>query len=330
MSLPMSLVDQFGTPIVGVTKGGSRYLGTAMVQDVVASTGNSSTTNLASAASFTGASESTLGTASIQVSFIADQQCTIQVQQATQDPGTNWDVIDTYILIANVGDARTIQATGASFRVVVTNNGGSATTFLRLGVALCPLVEAVPRALTQLGNLKVAIQETSITKPTYSSTISFTPPATPTDMFIIEGSATKTVRVLRVEVSGTSTANSLNLIKIIKRSTADTTGTFVADTATPFDSGFPATTVNRVGHFTANPGALGTAVGTGMQGLILCGITATGGVNDRLVFLFGDIVGSPITLRGVAQTLAVNFNGAALPAGLVIQITVYWTEELGG
>jgi hypothetical protein len=328
MAIPLSISDATGAKNVDVNAAGEMLV--SLRQTVGLSVGNSSTANLAASASFTGAAESTLGVASIQVSFKADQQCTIQVQQASEDPGVNWDVVDTYILPANTGDSRTIQATGASFRVVVTNNGGSATTFLRLGVALCPLVEAVPRALTSLGNLKIAIQETSITKPTYSAMVTFTPPATPTDMMIIEGSATKTIRVLRVEVNGTSTANSLNKIFIIKRSTADTTGTFVADAATPFDSGFAATTVNRVGHFTANPGALGTAVGTGMAGLVLCGVTATGGVNDRLVFAFGDIIGAPITLRGVAQCLAVNFNGAALPAGLVITITIYWTEEFGG
>lgn len=299
-----------------------------LTQNVKASAGNSSVLNIATATSFTGTTDSTLGVAGIQVSFIASHQITIQVQQSTEDPGVNWDVVDTYIVPANTGDSRTFQATGASFRVIATNNSGSTTTFFRLASVKCPIVDAVPRALTQLGNLKIALVESTITEATYSASISFTPPATPTDMFIIEGSATKTIRVIRVEVSGTSTANSLNRIHLVKRSTADTTGTFVADAATPFDSTFAAATPNRVGHFTGNPGALGTVVGTGMIGLILCGITATGGVNDRLVWDLS--VGSPMTLRGVAQTLAVNFNGVALPAGLVLQITMVWKEVIGG
>lgn len=45
---------------------------------------------------------------------------------------------------------------------------------------------------------------------------------------------------------------------------------------------------------------------------------------------FDHQTGAPITLRGVAECLAVNFNGAAVPAGLNLLITIYWTEELGG
>ena len=142
--------------------GGIRYLRNAIVQDVELSAVNSSTANLGSGASFTGTSASTLGVAAIQVCVFADQPCTVQVQQSLQDPGTSWDIIDSWTVAAssNAQDAtRTVQALGAACRIIVTNNGGSTTTVFRLTTVLCPVVDPMPRTLTQYGNLRCAIAE---------------------------------------------------------------------------------------------------------------------------------------------------------------------------
>jgi hypothetical protein len=126
---------------------------TAIQQNVTVSLYNNSTANLAAGASFTGTTESTLGVAGIQVNFKADQPFTLQVQQSID--GTNWDIVDSFQLPASVGWATTVQATASYFRLVVTNIGGATTTYLRLQTALCPTVEAVPRALGPSGGLKV-------------------------------------------------------------------------------------------------------------------------------------------------------------------------------
>lgn len=142
--------------------GGNKYLKTSTIQDIEISASNSSTSNLAVGATFTGTSQTTLGVGSIQVNLFTDQNATIQVQQAQQDPGTNWDVVDSWTYTANsTGNdaARTIQATGSSVRVLVTNNGAATTTVLRLSTAMCPICDALPRGLTQLGNLKTALVE---------------------------------------------------------------------------------------------------------------------------------------------------------------------------
>lgn len=141
---------------------GNRYLGVSTVQDIEVSASNSSTANLASAASFTGTSQTTLGAGAIQVVFFADQNFTLQVQQSQEDPGVNWNVVDSWTYTANstgVDAARTIQAVASSVRVVATNNGGSTTTVLRLQTVICPICDALPRGLTQLGNLKTALVE---------------------------------------------------------------------------------------------------------------------------------------------------------------------------
>ena len=145
--------------ISSIVLGSDRYLEVAMVQDVSASTLNSSTANLASGASFTGGTETSLGVAAFQINFFADQKCTIQLQQSTD--GTNWDQKGSTATVEfNTGFYRTYQATGSFYRVVITNSGLVATTVLRLQTANCPTVETLPTELTSSGNLKVAVQET--------------------------------------------------------------------------------------------------------------------------------------------------------------------------
>ena len=155
-ALPARLTD--GTNFIGSNLGvdGDYHIASAIIQDVHVSTTNSSTTNIASAASFTGTSIGTLGVNSIQVNLFADQNCTVQVQQSQE--GTNWNIIDTYTYTANSTDisaGRTFQAVASFVRVIVTNNGGSTTTSFRLQTILCPSANPLPRALTQSGNLKV-------------------------------------------------------------------------------------------------------------------------------------------------------------------------------
>ena len=130
-------------------------------QDVQASVSNDSTANLAAGASFTGTGESTLGVAGIQVNIIADQPILLQLQQSTDN--TNWDFSDDQTFLATEGDSRTFQATASYFRVIATNLGPATTTYFRLQVALCPVVEALPRALTLGGHLSLSAQLTGFT-----------------------------------------------------------------------------------------------------------------------------------------------------------------------
>jgi hypothetical protein len=65
----------------------------AILQDVIADTGNSSVANLNAGATFTGVGKTTLGVAGIQVSIKTDQNCTIYVDQSPDN--SNWDIIDT-------------------------------------------------------------------------------------------------------------------------------------------------------------------------------------------------------------------------------------------
>ena len=130
---------------------------TQIVQNVTASAINSSTSNLLAGGTFTGLSESTLGVAGIQVNIATDQNCAVYIEQSMD--GTNWDISDRFnYYYTSGGNSWTTQSTASYFRVRVTNlNSLTATTYFRLQTALCPIVEALPRALDSDGSLKVCV-----------------------------------------------------------------------------------------------------------------------------------------------------------------------------
>jgi hypothetical protein len=166
-------------------------------------------------------------------------------------------------------------------------------------------------------------------RPTYCATASaWAIPATPTDMFTITGSASKTIRVLSLWMSPTQTTAAIGVFQVVKRSTADTSGASVASTIVPLDSTFAAATAVSK-HWTANP-TLGTGVGNVV--IIRAPIPAPAtfatspGWPLFIDFTQGGLLPG-VVLRGAAQELSLNFNGVALPAGLSITATWCWIEE---
>lgn len=164
------------------------------------------------------------------------------------------------------------------------------------------------------------------TLDTYSAIIrNFTPAATPTDIVTIAGAATKIIKILKIELWTTQTTAGVNEFLLIKRSALDTGGTPVSMPAVPLDSRSPAA-VATVSNWTANPAGLGTAVGTIEVARPAANVT-TGSTNPSYVFDFMTATnGSPIVLRSAVEQLALNFNGAAVPAGYVSNINVRWIE----
>ncbi len=128
-------------------------------QNVQVSAANSSTANLGAGATFTGTGESTQSVVGIQVNLKSDQNCTIFIDQSIDN--VNWDITDQFNYHTNKGGySFTVQATASYFRVRIVNlNATTATTTFRLQTVLCPIVEAIPRALSEEGNLKVGVYE---------------------------------------------------------------------------------------------------------------------------------------------------------------------------
>lgn len=161
------------------------------------------------------------------------------------------------------------------------------------------------------------------TKASYSASIlGLTVATLATDIFTLTGSATKIVRIKRIQVSATQTTGGTANIVALKRSAANTAGTSTTPTAVPLDSTFSAATA-VVRAYTANPSALGALVGN-LRTAKLAIPTVTGS-SVLLDWRFGDGV-SPIILRSAAELFALNLNGTTL-AGSSFDIFIEWTEE---
>lgn len=170
----------------------------------------------------------------------------------------------------------------------------------------------------------------SYSRACYMASSAFTTPAAATtDMFEIYGSSTKTIKIERLEVAYVGTGNNVIPTKcfLLKRSSANTVGTAVTQTAIPVDSSSAAATaVAKV--YSANP-TTGSSLGQISSSLLNCNPLLNGSnPPPRIVLYDAHLAGQPITLRGTAQGLVANFNGV-IPdcTGPALSWTVTWTEE---
>ena len=159
-----------------------------------------------------------------------------------------------------------------------------------------------------------------------AASLAFTPGATPTDVATIFGSATKTVRVLRAWLSTTQNTAGTNTWLVIKRSTANSGGSSTNLDEVAVDSIQTAATATTL-NYTSNP-SLGATVGKLYSARVFSPAPATaGGDRMHIIDFTNSGISRGIVLRGTAQGLAINFNGAALPAGLSVCVTFEWIEE---
>jgi hypothetical protein len=163
-------------------------------------------------------------------------------------------------------------------------------------------------------------------KATYSAaTVAYAPYATPQDIVGILGSASKRIRVLRFAVSGRATsANQLD-VQLVKRSTPDSGGTPSALVAVPHDSNDAAASAT-VSTYAAAP-TPGASVGPIRAQQINLSAAGSGGAAVPVEFDFGTVNDKAIVLNTAAQGLYLNLNGAAMPAGTVLNVFVEWSEE---
>jgi hypothetical protein len=235
----------------------------------------------------------------------------------------------------------------------VTTNQGTANTaanrwpvYISDGTNTMPTGDAVARAILHKitdGTNTAAVKAASVAAlpadpslvvaispnraNTYSaSSAAFTPAASATDVFTITGSASKTVRIRSIWLSGTQTTALQFLVLLIKRSTANTTGTSAAVTAVPHDTNSGVAASATVLQYTANPGGLGAAVGNVRSRRVFIPAPATATYAEIAFWDFGVGTGESIVLRGTAQVLAINLNATTLTGGSLL-CGVEWTEE---
>ena len=179
----------------------------------------------------------------------------------------------------------------------------------------------VPGINSTLQSVFTLAYDQSTMKPTYSSTINgVTPAASATDVCALSGSATKTIKVRRIIVNGfTNGVAVAEPVTILRRSTIYA-GAGSSPVETAYDSSnSAATAVAEV--WTANP-TVGTLVGLLADISVL--FPAGTALAPATVFEFGRL-GSPVVLRGVAQSVAVNLSGITIAGTL--GCTFEWTED---
>lgn len=161
-----------------------------------------------------------------------------------------------------------------------------------------------------------------IERPTYRYAVSdITPAATATDVLVLSGSASKrAVRVHKIHISGSAGAHSLYELEIIKRTAANTAGTATNPTPAKMDSSSPAATATLF-LYTANPSALGAGTPVASRILWLTNHTSPSTPVDVGTFNI------PVILRSPLESLAINFRGGAVPAGVSLHFEIEWSED---
>ena len=164
-------------------------------------------------------------------------------------------------------------------------------------------------------------------KNTYTiATSAFTVVASPTDIFQIYGSSTKTVKILRIECRGITTTGYSNYpLFVLRRSTANSGGTSTTLTPRPLDTNSAAATCTAK-NYTANP-TTGSLVGT-IVSTVANTADPTGTVVTNNVVFDADKYGQAIVLRGTSEGCVINLNGVSTPNTIdKMVITATVTEE---
>ena len=214
----------------------------------------------------------------------------------------------------NSGKARNtaIGATDTGFEMLVLRSD-LLTAFGTTGSYTTPIAD-------KYGSL--IVKDLYRQKTTYSTAFTVVPAATATDIFQIVGSATKTVMIQALTISGTQTTGGQATVIISKRSTANTLGTSTAAVLVSHDAADATATATAL-IYTANP-TLGTSLGS-VRVVTLPFGAASSMTNNIVQLNFGER-GKPITLNGIAQCLSINLNGVTLVGGS-INVWIEFTEE---
>ena len=161
-----------------------------------------------------------------------------------------------------------------------------------------------------------------------ASSIALVPASAATDIACISGSATQVVRVLSVKIGGTAGTAIATPVVLTKHASANSGGTAATSTALPVpyrvDSTDPAPTATTTAY-TANPTINDATPGLIDAAIITFPVTTGGATSSQFSYLT-HIYNEPPTLRGVAQQLCVNLNGATVSTGS-LTISFLWTEQ---
>jgi hypothetical protein len=180
---------------------------------------------------------------------------------------------------------------------------------------------------TSAGTMDVGYANTEGVKTSYRAQMAdVTVAATATDVATLCGSATKTVRLVRIQATADATATSVIDFYVFKRTVADTGGASSVIAAAQMDSADSAPTA-VVRLYSTNPTGLGTGVLLTGDHYALPAAASTGYPGVPWIEDFGIRNNRAVVLRGIAQCVAFNLNGQTIPAGFGLYLGFEWTEE---
>lgn len=320
------IVPQAGSTVLTDSSSGQQYA-PLVVQQAATSAVNGTLQN-AAGANGNGTVLALLGSASI-IFTVTQTGFTGTVNFECSEDGTNYDPLQVqqegtnYIATSITGSTTTAthlyEASVAGLQTVRARVSGFSAGTVTVTAHAIPTTDA---------SRVVNAVNTDGQKATYSAAKqALVPVASATDIFTLTGSASKTIRITHLEVSGIATTILDTSVQVFIRTTADTGGTSTAPAAIPHDQNSPAATAT-VAAYTANPTINdGTARLIRSQKVLfnLAAPTA-GSESTRLVLDYGNRPSQAIVLRGVAQQLAVNLAGVSV-AGGSLDLAVEWSEE---
>jgi len=172
--------------------------------------------------------------------------------------------------------------------------------------------------------------DTNISTYTYAG--SFAPLATPEVMMLIQGSATKTVRIREIELFGRTVTSSGSMAVILYRANdGGVTGSAILTSSVAFTHETNATasaTVSYVGtaDFTTNPIQIG---GTGSSGRVYMTPSTSADVRPRpsLLWQYGSNGTQGLVLRGTGSYAVISGLGNIINSDITLDFRIQMTEE---
>lgn len=206
----------------------------------------------------------------------------------------------------------------------------------RLLLAGCALIVSMGAASAQVNVVpQVGLVTSYLEKTTYSAGfVGLVPAASATDVICLAGSATKTVTLRSIKLSGTAGTLVSIPVSLTRNAAADSGGTAATTTANPAnaitkrDTNNPTATATPI-SYTANPTINDAAPTIFDSAELTLPTTAAGTVIRPTVFDFSrENIGllQPPRLRGAAQQICVNLNAVSVSSGLLNGM-LEWTEE---
>ena len=153
-------------------------------------------------------------------------------------------------------------------------------------------------------------------------------------MICLAGSATKTVTLQQIRLSGTAATLVTLPITLVRRAAANTGGTAATTTANPANNISKRDTTNGTASavpiaYSANPTITDSSPTYLDSAALTLPVTTAGVATVPLDFdyrLSNVGLQQAVVLRGIAQQVCLNFNAVSVTSG-VLSGTLVWTEE---